>query len=144
MKWGNGAIVENEWKIINSFVTEYDVKSVIEYGYGVSTTLFYFIGTNIVTYESNPGWFIKGIAAGYNLVMWDACSMLPLRKADMVFIDGPLGDREWSFKNAVLQSDLIVVHDAGRERKLRTKYLSNYKKLAGDGRLVICRKENNV
>ena len=141
LSWGNGAIIEREWNAIEAFIKEKNIKSVIEYGYGISTVKFNAILKNVTTYESMINYLNDGLRKNYNLRLWNTKGMVPLKRVDMVFIDGPCGDRCWSFKNAVLQSDLIVIHDAGRERKLREKYMSDYKVIKSKDRLVFCQRK---
>ena len=135
IKWGEGAISRDDWVTLRDFIKMYAIKSVIEYGYGISTMLLSEIVEDIVTFETNYSYFKKGQAEGYNLRTWNADRYLSEQYADLVFIDGPAGgqNREWSFKNAVRQSDCIGIHDAQRkeEKVWKAMYLADYTLIAG-------------
>jgi cellulose synthase/poly-beta-1,6-N-acetylglucosamine synthase-like glycosyltransferase len=135
IKWGNGAITRDDWVILRDFILENNIKSVIEYGYGVSTVLISEIVKNLITFETLEYFFKLGVEKGFKLVLWEGDHYVRTHIADMVFIDGPIGgqNREWSFKNAVRQSNIIAVHDAQRkeEKQWIKKYLSGYKLIAG-------------
>ena len=144
-KWGNGAITKMDWIILSDFLEKYRIRSVIEYGYGVSTGLFNDVIKTVTTYESHKGYFKQGKRNGFKLILWNADGYLPEQHADFVFIDGPAGgmNREWSFKNAARQAKYIAVHDASRQTELLwiKKHLNDYTMIKS-GHLSIFGKTN--
>jgi len=135
IQWGNGAITKKDWDILRDFIKKHNIKSIIEYGYGVSTTLFYETVRNVTTYESHKGYFKQGKINGFKIILWNADGYLPEQHADFVFIDGPAGgiNREWSFKNAARQGRFIAVHDASRpaEKLWIEKHLNDFTMIMG-------------
>jgi len=135
IKWGEGAITRDDWIVLRDFILKNNIKSVIEYGYGISTALIAEVVKNLITFETVKYYFKVGIKNGFKVVLWKGNHGVMALNADLVFIDGPQGgqNREWSFKNAIKQSKVIAVHDAQRkeEKGWIAKYLGDYKLIVG-------------
>lgn len=131
MAWGGGCITERDWIFISGILKDRGVKTVLEFGTGLSTLLFQDAGAKTFTYETHPGWVakIKALKPDSEIVIWDGKSRDPVEgRYDMAFVDGPAGDqpREWSTKYASEFADIVVVHDAGRQfaREYQDRYLA--------------------
>jgi ADP-heptose:LPS heptosyltransferase len=131
-QWGSGSVTDRDWMYMKDIIKENNVKTVLEFGAGLSTLLMGSMVKHIDTFETMPGW-IKKIQPKANpnfhsFFTWDGkTAKIPSKHYDMAFVDGPAGgeNREWSIKYASKLADVVIVHDAGRvpERKWQAKYL---------------------
>lgn len=141
-QWGGGSITDRDWIFIKDIFKEYNVKSVLEFGAGLSTLLMGTLVDKVTTLETMDGW-IKKISEfadpkKHTIKKWDGKNIhLIEKKYDFAFVDGPSGGetREWSTKYASEHSDLIIIHDAGRkpEREWQDKYLAHDFQLIAKG-----------
>lgn len=131
MEWGGGSITDRDWTFMEKILKDNKVKTILEFGVGLSSLLMASVVDKVVSYETTPGW-IKKIQkiAPKNLTVrtWDGKSIEhSISKFDMAFVDGPAGgeNREWSTKIASEHANIVMVHDAGRkpEREWQAKYL---------------------
>jgi len=145
-KWGNDHLTDKDWIFIKDILKEYDVKTILEFGSGLSSLLFATVVDKVLSFDEPTGYInkvIKCIDGKKNeLVVWDGktVSLPPTygeTRFDLIFVDGPRGgeNREWSTKYASENADLVIVHDAGRvnERKWQTKYLEKDFQLIAKG-----------
>ena len=128
--WGGMAIMQNDWKFIKDVMEQYKVRSVLEFGAGLSSLLMS-ESVPVVSYETDDEWAreINLRQNGNQLVIvpWDGkdAPMVGQRGPfDMAFIDGPPGNsehgREFSMKAvADAKIPLVIVHDAGRQGETR-------------------------
>lgn len=132
MEWGGGCITSEDWNFLRDVIQKNNVKTVLEFGTGLSTLLMSDLGVTVVTYETMEGWIkkIKELKPAADIRLWDGITLPekpPLPKFDMAFVDGPAGgkSRENSTQLASQLSDLIIIHDASRpnEMKWQDKYL---------------------
>lgn len=139
-EFGGGSITDRDWDFMKAIIEENNVKTVLEFGVGLSTLLLNDLGLDVITYEDKQGWIdkIKDINPNCNIIQWDgitAPQLLP--KYDFAFVDGPSGgqSRELSTKLGAEHSDLVIVHDAGREweKKWQEKYMEPDFYLASKG-----------
>jgi len=138
-KWGAGSVTDRDWIFMKALFKEYKIKSVLEFGAGLSTLLMGTMADLIVTFETQPAWIkkIKNLSDPKKHIFkqWDGKDLSFLdvlsdfqydRKYDFAFVDGPAGGdkREWSVKYASEHADLVIIHDAGRkpEREWQDKY----------------------
>jgi len=120
MKFGGGALTLEDWRFLSGIIKQKKIRSVLEFGAGLSTLLFNDTVPKVTTFETSDGWHdkIKQNNPSCRIVKWDGKNEVKLdRKYELAFVDGPAGgvNREVSTKLASLNSDLVVVHDAGRE-----------------------------
>jgi hypothetical protein len=124
MAWGNWAILQKDWRYIKDIIERYGVKSVLEFGLGLSSLLMSEI-VPVVSYETNEKWAeeIKSRIDGNQLsvAMWDGVTAPLISQRgpfDMAFVDGPTGGnpgREASIRAvAEAKIPLVICHDAGR------------------------------
>lgn len=134
MQWGGGSVTDKDWIFIKQLLQKEKIKSILEFGTGLSTLLFQTEVDKIDSFETNPNWISKialmaddKVVTHYN---WDGkTAIIPQPKYDLTFMDGPAGgeNREWSTKYcAEHSSKWVLVHDAGRkpEREWQEKYLT--------------------
>lgn len=139
MEWGGGCITDLDYKFIKSIIETYQIKTVLEFGAGLSTLLFNQMGLEVDTYETSLSWIekIRSFSPKANLFNWDGKDLEINKRYDLVFVDGPAGgqNREFSTQIASVISDKVIIHDAGREweKKWQEKYLSESFELNSKG-----------
>jgi ADP-heptose:LPS heptosyltransferase len=141
LTFGGGSLTDKDWTFIKRTLSAYKVKEILEFGAGLSSLLFETLPeiTKIYTFETHEGWIkkIRKLSTGkIEVIQWDGKDIpndvcggtcqYP-NHFTFSFVDGPSGgaSREWSTKYASEHSDIIVVHDAGRdnERMWQERYL---------------------
>ena len=144
-EFGGGSITDRDWEFMKTLIKENNVRTVLEFGAGLSTLLLNDLGLDVITYEVGQGWIdkIKDKNPKCNIIQWDGITVPeilpdgPKPKYDFAFVDGPAGgaSREFSTKYASDHSDLVIIHDAGREweKKWQSIYLKNDFYLASKG-----------
>jgi hypothetical protein len=140
LKLNPGSLTEKDWIFIKSVIQSYGIKSVLEFGTGISTLLLKGIGVQVVSYETMESWIAKVKAADSSLDIryWNGHEIKEaLPKFDFAFMDGPSGaqNREWSTKYASEHADIVIIHDASRmhERTWQTRYLKDKFELSARG-----------
>ena len=105
----------------------------MEFGPGTSTLIMRPLVDKVISYETSKAYIelLLRKLPDADVRSWDGLDA-EVPKADMVFIDGPAAcanhaGREHSFRLAVDATDIIVVHDAGRqhEQECQVKYLAD-------------------
>ena len=123
---------------ISDIIQKKKVKTVLEFGAGLSTLLVSEIA-EIDTFETNKEWAeeIKAKVSNGNVkfYIWNGQNLpeIEWKRYDLAFVDGPVGrymngpGREMSMKIASKYADRIIVHDAGREdeKRFQERILSN-------------------
>ncbi len=145
--WGGFAINPVEWEFIKHVIVENDLRTVLEFGAGLSSLLTSEY-CNVTSYETDADWAKKVQLEGSEnlyILIWDgkdtknvqAVRDLDIKdfrasvddkvKWDVAFIDGPAGgeSREMAYKIASELSDRIICHDARRSHEVewQKKYL---------------------
>jgi len=145
-KWGGGSVTDRDWLYIRDIFKKFNVKTVVEFGCGLSTLLYSSLVDKVISFETQPGW-IKKISdmipegKDVKIYQWDGKTFkLPdgePTKFDFAFVDGPAGgpNREWATKAGSELADLVIVHDAGRvpEREWQAKHLEATFKMHSKG-----------
>lgn len=139
MEFGGGALTERDFEFIKESIKRFNVKSVLEFGAGLSTLVLSDIGLEkLVSYEDKQEWIdkIKEIKPTVDIRIWDGVNLdaeiLKSKegKFDLCFVDGPTGgqSREFSTYISTQMSDILVIHDAGRphEREWQEKYIKDF------------------
>ena len=132
-EWGGACITDMDWEFLRKTCDQYDVKTVMEFGPGLSSFLLTDRGMGVVSFETRDNWMEsligKGASDKFDLHAWNG-KVLNLGDDvhfDLAIVDGPPGgpSREMSTKIASERADIVLVHDAGREyeKKWQDKYL---------------------
>lgn len=127
----SGSIDYLDWNFIEKAIDQYNVKTVIEFGSGLSTLLFMKKGLKVISFETSKQWIetVKKINPECDIREWDGKSPIDFKgeKFDMAFIDGPTGgnNREFSTKTSTENANIVVIHDAPETMALQwqLKYL---------------------
>ena len=133
--WSGASITFRDYKFLKEYVESYNIKTILEFGPGLSTVLFNNLSLDIVSYETveqRKDSLLKQFPF-LKIKIWDGKGNLDeidkKNHFDLVFVDGPAGgiNREFSTKIASEVGNIVVVHDAGREweKKWQDKYLEN-------------------
>jgi ADP-heptose:LPS heptosyltransferase/glycosyltransferase involved in cell wall biosynthesis len=133
LKFGGGSITDRDWDFIKAVIEKNNVKTILEFGAGLSTVLMSEKVTKIDTYETMNGWInkIRLLAKPTSTIkIWNGLDIKEsLGQYDFAFVDGPSGggSREFSTKIASEHANIVIIHDAGREpeRKWQKLYLEN-------------------
>jgi len=111
--WGSRSIYKPDWLELKKFLAEYEIKTVIEYGVGLSTDLMTMEGIEVLSLETLDWWAeICRKAIGNEIITYQE-NVLPEvdRKFDLAFVDGPQTKRTETIKHAKQHSDIIYLHD---------------------------------
>lgn len=130
-----GTISEQEFNIIDSIVKKFSIKTVLEFGPGVSTYVFIKNQCKILSIENDIEFLEKNKKRfiDYNNIEFflnDQANIINLKNKldnqifDLCFIDGPRADGEQyklfnridSYIMAYLNSKYILCHDTNREK----------------------------
>ena len=137
LPWGGGSVTEKDWQFMIYLLKKHKVKTVLEFGAGLSTLLLNEFGFDVITFEDRQGWIdkIKKLSPEADIRLWDGKTIerehpdLPIFSGtfDFAFVDGPAGggSREESTKIASIMANMVIIHDANREkeREWQDKYI---------------------
>lgn len=132
-----GSVTIRDWEFLKDTIEKNNIKTVLEFGAGLSTLMLNDLGLKVTTYEDSQGWIdkIKAINPNYDVRLWDGKTLELTDKFDFAFVDGPSGgvNREIATKIASEVANIIVVHDAARKEEMmwQEKYLKG--KFRGPG-----------
>ena len=126
-----GSISDYDWAGMETVIDKYNLKSVIEFGAGVSTKLFVEKGLMVLSFEDAQKWIdIVKEEVDVEIIKWD-CRNFPViyldRRFDLAFVDGK-DPRDEQVLIARVVSDYILLHDGARptEKEYVRKYLSDW------------------
>lgn len=116
MQWGGGCILKEDWEYINMVIDSFGFKSVLEFGSGLSTLLFYDKNLFVKSFETRNEWIERTAAKSHGSVipiLWDGRQAHINCKFDLAFVDGPSGpeNRRDAMRLAAQHADFIIVHD---------------------------------
>ena len=128
-KFGGGSPTENDWLFISKLIDDHKVKTVLEFGIGLSTLLIS-EKAQVTSYETMGHWIerLKLEKQGLDIRKWDGKdTQLDEKVYDLAFVDGPSGgvNREHSVRLASKHAKMVIVHDGqfAPEQGWQTKYL---------------------
>jgi hypothetical protein len=120
--WGLGGFGRDSWKALYTIIKEYDIKTVLEYGCGVSTELMMAVGCKVLSLESQGAYaqIPEANIMGYNYPEFPVLD----ESYDLAVIDGPGAkefevrgiqpERTYSAKHAIKYAKrYIYIHDGG-------------------------------
>lgn len=128
--FGGGSITEKDWKFMQSVIDTYGVKSILEFGAGLSTFLFSELCPTRC-YETMPHWIkrMQEAKPGIDVRPWDGRTDPEdlAGQYDLAFVDGPSGgeNREHSTRIAASKARMVISHDGNYapEQGWQAKYL---------------------
>jgi glycosyltransferase involved in cell wall biosynthesis len=139
--WGGAHITKPDWEFLESILEKYKIKTVLEFGSGLSTLLIASKKINILSFETNERYLKqlrnKKVNEFVEIRLWNGKEIHDnLGKFDLAIVDGPPGgiNREISTKIASEHSDLVLIHDAGRKYEKEWQSLYLEEKFEGPGK----------
>lgn len=128
----------NTWILLAAVISQRNIKSVIEFGSGLSTVLMDRLGVKVVSFENFPEYLHQFELENSEIITYNDFSALPILDADMAFIDGPGGifERELGYQYVAHGSiPVMVCHDADRlyVRKLLKRYFTDWSSIGKSG-----------
>ena len=129
-----GSISEEDWEEIAELLSQHNIKSVLEFGGGLSTKRYCNRGLKVVCLETNLRWaeIVAENCPSATVIRWDNKEFPKNRVGnglfDLVFIDGA-DPRENQVIHGKECGDKLLIHDTKRkqEQELIQKYLSDWK-----------------
>ena len=117
------------WKYLKEFILSNNIKSVIEFGSGVSTLLFDSLNLNILSIETNKPYMnlVSNLCSPkVRFKLWDNKSLDIQESFDLSFVDGILPRLE-QLKYAIKHSKFVTVDDyIANDEKQLDLLLSNF------------------
>lgn len=123
IKWDHGSISRGDWINLKRIMREHGVETVLEFGSGLSTELFSledldeFVSCDpmaaiVECLESSTA----GVLNPISIVHYPVGSPPdPGKEFDLVFVDGPVGDRSKELEVGLCRArKILVCHDWGR------------------------------
>jgi hypothetical protein len=118
--WGNRSIWKNDWMVLKKFLKKNNIKTVLEFGSGLSTELMEMEGIKVTCLETLKWWAdICRKVINCEIIDYKKDKEIPEinKKFDMVFLDGPQsGGRQLEINYAKKHSDYIYFHDLDAQR----------------------------
>jgi len=117
--WGNRSIWKKDWIVLKRFLKEQNIKSVLEYGCGLSTELIELEGIKVVSLETSDWWAEINRKVIKNEIIEYEEGNLPKIDGifDLAFVDGPqTGQRIPEIIHAKAHSNIIFFHDLDTNR----------------------------
>lgn len=102
----------NRWKVIKDVILKYNLKSVIEFGSGVSTILFDNLGMHILSFETRLPYmkFVTDLCPRVPIIHWDNVSLSIRGQFDLALVDGDL-PRTTQLDISLKRADFIAIDD---------------------------------
>ena len=118
--WGTGGFTLDDFIFLRELIHRKNIRSILEYGCGISTELLMLLGVDILSLETRKEW----VPPGANVILYTYPEFPKLdRRFDLAFIDGPgceeferagkVPERKFSPIHAMQYTNLILLHDGG-------------------------------
>lgn len=117
--WGSRSIYKKDWILLKRFIKEYNIKTVLEYGSGLSTELMLLEGLEVICLEQNPFWggHCQKVLKNKIIIYKDELPKID-RHFDLALVDGPQsGGRKPESLHAIEHADYIWFHDMDTIRR---------------------------
>jgi glycosyltransferase involved in cell wall biosynthesis len=136
------AIKQDDWDLIKGIVESNKIKSVLEFGTGLSTMLFQSMNLDIVSVDTDREYLTKLdclFSNGLDVRLWNNKDDIDFNgnRFDLALVDGDL-PRDKQCKIAKSVADIVVVHD-GRKRQCgfsASHMLRDWKEIENSTRLT--------
>lgn len=122
IEWGTGGFTRDDWKFLRELIRKENIRSVLEYGCGLSTELMLAEGLEVVALETQQDYLLDIPDSPVRLCTYLAYPD-PGHRFDLAFIDGPgayefertglIPERQGAAIHALRYADLILLHDGG-------------------------------
>jgi hypothetical protein len=116
--FGKGGLRFEDWRFIHRIILRYDIKTVIEYGCGLSTELLVCAGLKVTSLETQEKWADPYLNdKRFNVILCNYLAGYPdlKQRFDLGFIDAPgnaeISDRSKSVIHAKQRCNFIYMHD---------------------------------
>lgn len=115
ISWGLAGFGRDDWNFVYRLIEKYRIKSVLEYGCGLSTELLYAVNLEVTSLETQRQFAEQ--YKDFNILLCDYNKGYPLfnRRFDLGFIDGPGEKERHDRSKAVIHAkeycDYIYLHD---------------------------------
>lgn len=120
------------WNQIKELIQSQQLKTVLEFGSGISTLLFDNLGLKVLSFETNEGHlkFVKRLCSPKVLfTLWDNKNLHLKGIYDFSLIDGAVS-RDDQLRVALKHSKFVAIDDFEKDEKSQlSKRLTNYKRL---------------
>lgn len=129
----------NKWKQLKAFLVDNKVKTVIEFGSGVSTLLFSNFGCKITSYETDSVYqnFVRAFSPkNTTFIISDNYNFKVSSTYDLAFIDG-IDPRLPQLEQATKCSNYVAIDDLGKTYKKRfSSILDSLTRLNSEGQML--------
>jgi ADP-heptose:LPS heptosyltransferase/glycosyltransferase involved in cell wall biosynthesis len=121
LDWGKGAIDPLDWPFLEEVIKKHQVKTVLEFGAGLSTKLISEMVESMDSFETEQLWIDKvaPLAPKARIHRWDGKDTGNFVNSahDLAFVDGPANgqNREQAVRLAANHAKIVILHDATRE-----------------------------
>jgi hypothetical protein len=139
--FGKGGLRFEDWRFVHRLILRYEVKTVLEYGCGLSTELLVCSGMKVTSLETQQKWAEPYLAdRRFNVILCNYSDGYPDLKGryDLGFIDGPgaaeISDRSKSVLHAKQRCNFLYMHDFN---------LNQFEQIDGDDKWVRCTAPGN-
>ena len=115
-----------KWGLISEVIKTFKVKTVLEFGSGVSSKLFSWSGMEIDSYETNEKFIerLRPLCPKVNFIHWNNKCFKPTKQYDLCLVDGPK-NRIPQILIAIQCASIICLDDYTGLYKERTSFLLN-------------------
>ena len=124
--WDSRSIHRKDWLVLKKFFKEYPIKTVLEYGCGLSTELMVLEGLKVTSLETIKYWADTcRRVIGNEIILYEEGNLPYIEGMfDIAFVDGPKTKRTKSILHAIEHSNIIYLHDL---RPTEVALLDNWK-----------------
>ena len=103
---------QERWEVIKETILVYNLKTVIEFGSGISTILFSNLNLNILSFETNLNYiaFMANLCPKAIIIFWNNKSLALRGNFDLALVDGIL-PRDLQLDISIKRASFIAIDD---------------------------------